>query len=548
MTSYKFPLLILILVAFFLYFFCIERIPITDGDTAFYATISKNMIISNDFLTPKYTLTNSFNIIDKPPLIFWLFTLGFKLFGFNEFAISFFHGLIAVAIIYLTYLLANRLYGKKVGIYACLILMTLAQFFYQARSPLQDIPLTFFILLSIYLFLVFYQDKKPWALYLSFAFSALGVLTKGPIGLILPFFIAFFYLLSENRLLKFSAKTYYLYLPIAFLTFFVIVLPWFIAEFAVIGTPFLDKMFSSTILRYFHPIDVIGNTIPSNEQTTLQYDFYSYFLLILITAVPWSGYIYPSVIHFIKERKNFSMLPLIYVVVIFILFSTSLGNKIIRYILPSFPALAILIAKTWDDFFRTGKNLNIIRWGTYINMFFVLPLLSVATLYLIINFPEQQAGFRPIVLPFLSIISSGMLISGIAFLTKRYKMAFFTLFASALLSYLILIPLMSIYFNDASPYKTMAIEASNLAGINSKIIQFGGRNVSLASYYAGRELLLVNSAEELNHTIIEIKQTSNKAIILTENSSLFESQIKKLNIKSELLKHKNSLYIFKIIF
>ncbi len=546
MKNTRLILLALLLISAFLFIFRTGSIPVLDGDTAYYATIAKNMLVSGDWLTPTAQLKTAgaaiqAGIVDKPPLAMWTMAAGMRVFGINEFGLSIFHSLMAILVVIFTFLLGKRLFGETVGLYSALILTTCAQFFYQARSPLQDVPLTLFVLASVHFFVVFDQDRKPWYLYLCGLSAALAVLTKGPIGVVLPAAIIFIHLLVERKLFKFNLADYVIHLPLTLLLFLAVTAPWYIYEYFKLGAPFVDRMFGSTIMRYFFPVDVIGNQIAAGAQPQAHYDFFVYFLIILVTAVPWSGFIFPSVYYFFKERKYFSMLPLVYAGVIFLLFSFSLNYKIARYILPAFPALTIMVAKTWEDFMESKTHSHAIQIGNYLNTFFVLPLLGIGTFFLIFSFPKQQLAYQPIVLPFLIVLCLGMLIASVVFILKNYRVAFWVLFGTAVASYTLLIPLMDVYFKDANPSKIFAKQAALLAGKDAALVQFGGLNTCFLDFYADRKFNLANNADELKKAV-----GPSRALAITELPEQFLAESAKLGKKPRLIASKNSFSLFEV--
>jgi len=284
----KYHLLILVALAMVLFFWNIHVIPLTDGDSAFYAKIAKNIVETGDWLTMHYG--DASTIIDKPPLMMWLTAASFKVFGVNDFAASFWHSLCALLIVVFTYQLAKELFDRRTAFLSSLVLVSSAQFFYQARSPLQDIPLTLFILLAIYVFILFEKTKKLGYFYLSPIFVSLAVLTKGPVGLVLPAIILIIYVVINRTKLP---GIHHLFL--AFILFLAITLPWFIIEYRLLGQRFLDVFISHNFGRYLKPVDTIGSEATKYAPIKPQYDFYSYFFQMFLLAIPWSGFIYPAV-------------------------------------------------------------------------------------------------------------------------------------------------------------------------------------------------------------------------------------------------------------
>ena len=476
----KKDILALVALGFVLFMLFAQTIPIIDGDSAFYATMAKNIVKSGDWMTLKFV--NSNDIIDKPPLTMWLMAISFKLFGINEFALSLWHSLFAIGCVLLTYFMGKELFGRRGGLLAGLILMLSGQFFYITRTPMIDIPLTFFITSAFYC--IFKLNKTGNNLYYyPLALSmALALLTKGPIGAVIPlaslilFKILNIFLPSHNPQPNTQAKTHnsFLHFSLSALLFFAISAPWFIIEYKILGQPFADIFFLRNFMRFFRPTDVIGNL----TQIAPQYDFYSYFLQIFLLFAPWGGFVYPAIFYGTKDKNQ--KLFLIWAAVAVGFFAFSLNYKIGRYILPAFPALAIIVANFLESAIKEPEKLKrYISTSAWLNAILLIPIFAIATIYLFIAFPSEINAFKPIALPFLAIFSAG-LIAGTFFLFKReVKKAVITFMLSSTLAYVVFIITAGLFINTALPTKTLLLEMNEIANANQ------GMQMVIAIIYKG---------------------------------------------------------------
>jgi len=463
-------LLVLIILSLVLFTLKIGSTPILDGDTAFWGKIAKNMLATSDWLTPRFIHPES--IIDRPPLMPWLMAASFKIFGVNEFAISFWHSLMALGCVLITYFMGKELFTKKTGFISALILLTTAQFFYQGRSPLQDMPLTFFLASAFYCFILFEKRKNYLFYYFIPVFLGLATLTKGPVGLVLFGLAIFIYLWVEKKFLKYLN----LHLLGASVLFLLIALPWYLAEYRILGTPFLQVILKGNVGRFFFPVDAVGKAAVIEPQ----YNFYSYVLQLFLLAVPWSGFLYPAIYNSFKKK---SFLLFIWAAVVVLFFSLSLNHKIARYILPAFPAFSLMIGKLWNDFLENNKEWKIMLFSDWLNVLLVVPLLFLGTLYLILNFPAEQAAYQPIVLPLLIILSSGMLLSSLILFFRKAPAAFVSFVLTALIGYLVLIPLTDIYFKEANPTKYFSLKINQLAKPGDQVVKYQGGEDHLMIFY-----------------------------------------------------------------
>lgn len=517
---------VLLLLALILFTWKIGSTPILDGDTAFWARIAKNIINSGDWLTLRFI--DPANIIDKPPLFPWMMAVGFKLFGINEFALSIFHSILAALTVLFTYLIARELFEEKTAFWSALILLTFAQFFYQGRSPLQDMPLTLFITATFWAFLKWEKSKNFWFFYLSGAFSALAVMSKGPVGLALPAVVILAYVLI-GRKWKLVFNPHLLGGISAFL---LLTAPWFIAEYQILGPGFLQALWGGNFGRFLLPVDLIGK--PSAENVIRpQYNFYAYFLQLLLLAVPWSGFIYPAWFKYFRDKKMLFILCWSLGVILF--FSLSLNYKISRYILPAFPALAILAAKFWMDYIDDPEKFKRpMKVSIWLTTLLIIPLLFLGTVYLIYAFPAEQSGYRPIILPFLALLVLGMTVSVVLWFFKRPLPALRSLAASALVAYLALIPLVSIYFQEADPIKEYCRKIAGLYRPGDVIVKYKGFDDHFMMFYLDQKIITIDNESEMK----KILSGRAKVWAVTEEPG----QLKDLKIK--VLSRKNNFVLF----
>lgn len=507
----KYHIRALIILSLVLFFLNIHSIPLTDGDSAFYAKIAKNMAQSGNWLTLHYG--DAGTIINKPPLMIWLTAASFKAFGFNDFAASLWHSLFALLTVLFTYQIAKELFNKKTAFVSSLILATTAQFFYQARSPLQDIPLTLFILLSVYSFVLFSKYKKIGYFYLVPVFISLATLTKGPVGLALPAIILCLWIWISNKKLPGL-----LHILTAMLIFFTITAPWFVAEYRILGQKFLDVLIGDNFGRYLKPIDTIGSEAIKYKPISPQFDFYSYFLQILLLMIPWSGFIYPAVYSYIKKNKD--ALPVIFVLSVVIFFSLSLNYKISRYILPAYPALAIILGHIFVNA-KDRKYAESLKLGYLINALLVLPILILSTVMLYNNFSRIGQYYLPLLLPFLIIMSLGLLAGSILGLMKKHEHAFYTLIIASIVSYIALTVSLDRYYAKLNPISDFCRQINTIAKPDDLVCQYKGTDAHFMIYYSKADVKFIR-----DEAMMKVMLRSRKKVYcVTENEEAYRELI-----------------------
>jgi 4-amino-4-deoxy-L-arabinose transferase-like glycosyltransferase len=179
----KVPFWVFILIAI-LYFTSI-RVDTMDVDASQYAEISREMMKSGDYL---HVYDRGFDYLDKPPLLFWTSSVSMKIFGVNNFGYKFPSILFALLAIYSTYRLGKLLYGEVTGRMAALVLATCQGMLLMTNDVRCDTILMSCVITATWLIKEWYVQCKPMYILAGFLFIGLGMLTKGPIALMVPVF------------------------------------------------------------------------------------------------------------------------------------------------------------------------------------------------------------------------------------------------------------------------------------------------------------------------------------------------------------------------
>jgi 4-amino-4-deoxy-L-arabinose transferase-like glycosyltransferase len=328
-----------------------------DKDEPKYLEAAREMIESGDYVTPYYNYEYRF---DKPILVYWLIVLGYKFFGLNEFGGRFFISLSGILTVLLLFWWLSRHKEKDFAFWTSLILLSLLDFIVMASVAMPDALLTLFITASLVFFFEGYHRKSEKFYLLAFASSGLATLTKGPVGLVLPGLIAIIYLVLRRDLIRTLKEIPWLK---GFAIYFLIVTPWYAAILKKHGYQF----FKDFII--FHNIHRFTSKVPGHP-TEWWYYIANYFWLFL----PWS-FFFPFAVHKLwKEKLNITDDVLSFVSVWFftvVLYFQIAHTKLAHYLLPSFPAFAVIV--TWYVRKYREKLPYLITTGT----FFLLTVAAV---------------------------------------------------------------------------------------------------------------------------------------------------------------------------
>lgn len=158
-------------------------LDVIDIDSAQYAGISRELVLSNDFFT---LIDNGRRYLDKPILTFWTIATSFFFFGINNIAFripAIFLSLLSVYSIYRITLLAG---GKERQGYLASIAYLLAPGFYaMVVDPKIDVYLTAYLVFT-YHFYYLGRKQNPNYFYLMYLMMSMGFITKGPISVVIP--------------------------------------------------------------------------------------------------------------------------------------------------------------------------------------------------------------------------------------------------------------------------------------------------------------------------------------------------------------------------
>ncbi|PQO25415.1 hypothetical protein C5Y96_24040 [Blastopirellula marina] len=168
-----------------------------DRDEPRNAGCAIEMIEAADWVVPRF---NDELRTHKPVFLYWLMITAYSLFGISEFSARFFSAFLGMMTVLLTYDMGRRLFNVTAGLWAGVCLATTMMFTVASRAATPDAPLIFFVTLGLWTFVFFsfpqgeqsertestYYPAQWWQVALLYGALGLAVLSKGPVGLILP--------------------------------------------------------------------------------------------------------------------------------------------------------------------------------------------------------------------------------------------------------------------------------------------------------------------------------------------------------------------------
>jgi 4-amino-4-deoxy-L-arabinose transferase-like glycosyltransferase len=308
-------------------------------DEGRYVEISREMSVTGDFVTPKL---NGLKYFEKPPLFYWMQAGAIKVFGINETSMRFWTVFFAVLGCLGVFLIGSRCYSNAVGLMSSAILAT--NILYYAHSRLIILDLVTSVLMSGTLWCFFFAfvrgNCRKSIIMAMYVFSALTCLSKGLVGVILPGFVGCLWIAFTKNWSKIKQI---LHVP-GILVFLAIFLPWHILA-AARNDGFLYFYFiMEHFLRY-------TTTIHHRYQP-----FWFFVPILLVGFMPWTGFSLVAIKNAFKKiqnSENVFLMCWIFGILGFFSFSNS---KLIPYILPILPPIALITGITLVESLDSNNN------------------------------------------------------------------------------------------------------------------------------------------------------------------------------------------------
>ncbi|HVT71590.1 MAG TPA: glycosyltransferase family 39 protein [Lacunisphaera sp.] len=381
-------LAVLALVFGLLYFFQLGDSPLVNPDESRYAEIPREMIARGDYVLPRLDGVFYF---EKPPLVYWVLAGFQKVFGRDDFAMRAVSALFALGGVLLTYGAACRLHGRLAAVASATVLGTSLLYFALGRILTLDMAVSVLMAATLFCFILAVREPpgrtRRCLFYGLYAAAALATLTKGLIGFLVTGAVMFLWLLVFNQWRRLRP----FYLPTGALLFLAIAAPWHV----------LAALRNAEWARFYF--------IHEHWQrftTTEGHDRYQpwwFFLPVIAGGIfPWMGFLWPALRDSVaggwaRRKENADAWFFVTWVGFVLVFFSKSHSKLVPYILPVFPALAVVIG-AWIARVIATDDRPRIKVGMW--MFSAMSLLlglGIAWAVLkpgLIRRPEQMAALR----------------------------------------------------------------------------------------------------------------------------------------------------------
>jgi len=327
-------LLLILILSIIIRFLFLNRPELQSRDEGVHAVVAQSLLINPLkpvlIANPIPGLENIREFphifLEKPPLIFWLMTVSYKIFGVNEFAVRCIPAVFGIISILLTYVLAKQFFEKRVALLSALLL-SLCQFHVKySRQGMLDVPLTFFTLLTLFLFIKGYNSKSSTSTLFVLAgiSQGLGILTKWHAAIFPTATILLFVCLQKKWGLLFSRKIAFYFISVVLST-----LPWLVYMYV----SFPEATRALILFELGGRPSYLSSRGP-----------FWYFGMLMWGLSPWAPIVLISVFYSALKRSSGDFFLLLISGTTFFTFEIS-TYKLYFYILPIIPFLLILTAQ-----------------------------------------------------------------------------------------------------------------------------------------------------------------------------------------------------------
>lgn len=360
------------------------RIDIMQVDAAQYASIARDMAETGSYLEV-YCVGKDY--LDKPPLLFWMSSLTISLLGNSNIAYKLLPVILLLMAMWATYRFARLWYNKQTGIFAALIFGTTQAFNLMTNDVRTDGILTAFVILSIWFLSDFIQRGKLKYLVLGGVCIGAAMLSKGPIGIVIPAVSVGGHLILTGQWKKIFNPVWLLLIPVIAIMLAPMCYGLY-QQFDLHPEKEVYGMKGPSGIEFFFWTQSFGRITGENYWAN-NTPWYYFAQTILWDLQPWILIFIPA--FYLRVRKLFSAssirktvpewISISGFVLIFIALSFS-RYKLPHYIFPLFPFAAVIAA---DFLVRQAQQLP--KWFEYAQLAIVHLLLAASLLIMFWVFP-----------------------------------------------------------------------------------------------------------------------------------------------------------------
>jgi 4-amino-4-deoxy-L-arabinose transferase-like glycosyltransferase len=403
-------------------------------DSVQYANISREMLQNKSFLQ---IFDQGKDYLDKPPMLFWLSSLSMYFFGINDFAFRLPSILMAILAIYSTYKFTLLYYSNEIAILAALVLASTQAMFLITHDVRTDTMLMAWVILAIWQFASWLNNRKWHSLIIAFSSVAFGMMTKGPIALMVPIF-SFAPHMLIHRNFKMLFRWEYL---VGLIIIIILLIPMDIGlyqQFDLHPEKVMYEKTGTSGIRFFYWTQSFGR-ITGESVWHENDDFFFLFQNLLWGFLPWTLFLISGLISectriirtkfIVNKNEEWIVLPG------FLITYTALGisnYQLPHYIYVVLPFTAIIAAKSLYSLVINWENKFFKNVINGINIFIYILVLAILLVLLLFTF-NTNIYFVIASLSVMSIFFLILMLKKIGAIPKVIQFALFTIITTNLL-------------------------------------------------------------------------------------------------------------------
>ncbi|MFW5757609.1 MAG: ArnT family glycosyltransferase [Bacteroidota bacterium] len=451
----------------------IGRVPIYILDESKNAGCAREMLERGDFVVPTFNYELR---TDKPVLHYYFMMAGYKLFGVNSFGARIFSVFFGALTLLITFVFTRKFFDHKTALLSLVILIASLHFVLQFHLAVPDPYLIFFMNATFFSFFVYWKDRKSLFLYLVYVSAALGTLAKGPVAVAIPGLVFLLFLLFSK---SFNWKTIRnLKLLRGILIYSIIALPWYILVHLQTNGQWTEGFFLK------HNVERFTSTMHGHGGS-----FYFPLLYLIVGMLPFVVFAVSMFRKTWKERKDPVKLFLLLIILTMVGFFAISQTQLPNYIVPMYPAFAILLAYYLKNVSEMGifKKQLIIPLSIYLVLMLALPL----AVYFGLHAEAQLSHLASFWIFFLALpIGAGIAIYYAV--QKRVKSVIFSLASSWIITSFLFFSFVFPAINKENP----VMKAQNLIDKEASFAHFRRYNPAF-SFYLQKEIPPADTNKEI---------------------------------------------------
>lgn len=486
------------------FFFGLGDLAFLGPDEPRYAEVAREMYVSGDYLSPRLA---GCLWLEKPVLFYWLAAGAYHVFGVNEFAARAPSAFGALAMLLLLFQVLRRVVSLRYAVTVSAVFATSGIIIGFARAATPDMSLTAAMCFALIAGFQVPESKGHSRLIwvtLCAASAGVAMLAKGLVGIVFVTAILAAYYLITRRFSRIRWQEW-LYATVIFLA---VASFWYLPITLEHGWKFINEFFiEHHFYRYTTP--VYRHPQP----------FYFYILIAAAGVLPWSFFLIPAVARIRRLRPavdRFDRLitfAWIWVAVPVLFFSFS-ESKLPGYILPVFPALAIIIGADVERVWAGEKSraLTLTTWLTTL-------MLIALGIGLLVYLSGEGVNLMSGHLLYLSLPLVASIVGAVAVIKNRAKVL--PVAACAVVAGVVIVAAVTLLQHASNKWslKQLSLDAASALRPGELITFYVRKEYAPAFYAQGRVVCGVSNRSILNAVhpdkIVTVLQTSPSVIVIT---------------------------------